>query len=131
MEVFGVAVNVRSFIKVAMKQWNTKLTSCNQRLRNVKIKRRIFEGMSQIVLVMVPLTLLLKQVKPSYKVKKGGNEINDLLFTDDLKLFAKNEDQIDSPVNTVKAFSEDIKIEFELQFPLAFEFSLSDLEQES
>lgn len=87
--------------------------------------------MSQIVLVMVPLTLLLKQVKPSYKVKKGGNEINDLLFTDDLKLFAKNEDQIDSPVNTVKAFSEDIKIEFELQFPLAFEFSLSDLEQES
>ena len=42
MEVFGVAVNVRSFIKVAMKQWNTKLTSCNQRLRNVKIKRRIF-----------------------------------------------------------------------------------------
>ena len=30
----------------------------------------------------------------------------------DLKLFAKNEDQIDSLVNTVKKFSEDIKIEF-------------------
>ena len=73
---------------------------------------------------MVPLTLLLKQVKSSCKVKKEGNEINDLLFKDDLKLFAKNEDQIDSLVNTVKAFSEDIKIEFELQFPLAFEFSL-------
>ena len=33
---------------------------------------------------------------------------------DDLKLFAKNEDQIDSLVNTVKKFSEDIKMEFGL-----------------
>ena len=33
---------------------------------------------------------------------------------DDLKLFVKNEDQIDSLVNTVKIFSEDIKMEFGL-----------------
>ena len=33
---------------------------------------------------------------------------------DDLKLFVKNEDQIDSLVNTVKNFSEDIKMEFGL-----------------
>ena len=33
---------------------------------------------------------------------------------DDLKLFAKNEDQIDSLVNTVRIFSENIKMEFGL-----------------
>ena len=33
---------------------------------------------------------------------------------DDLKLFAKNEDQLDSLVNTVRIFSEDIKIELGL-----------------
>ena len=33
---------------------------------------------------------------------------------DDLKLFAKNKNQIDSLVNTVKIFSEDIKMEFGL-----------------
>ena len=33
---------------------------------------------------------------------------------DDLKLFAKNEDQIDNLVNTVRIFSEDIKMEFGL-----------------
>ena len=33
---------------------------------------------------------------------------------DDLKLFAKNKDEIDSLVNTVRIFSEDIKIEFGL-----------------
>ena len=33
---------------------------------------------------------------------------------DDQKLFAKNEDQIDNLVNTVRIFSEDIKMEFGL-----------------
>ena len=33
---------------------------------------------------------------------------------DDLKLFAKNVDQIDNLVNTVRIFSEDIKMEFPL-----------------
>ena len=38
-------------------------------------------------------------------------DINHLLFMDDLKLFAQNEDQID---NLVRIFSEDIKMEFGL-----------------
>ena len=33
---------------------------------------------------------------------------------DDLKQFTKNEDRMDSLVNTVKIFSEDIKIKFGL-----------------
>ena len=57
---------------------------------------------------------MLRQTKASYELKKGGKKINYLLFMDDLKLFAKNEDQIDSLVNTVKNFSEDIKMEFGL-----------------
>ena len=38
--------------------------------------------------------------------------MNHLLFTDDLKLFAKSNDQIDSLVNRVYTFSEDIGMEF-------------------
>ena len=34
---------------------------------------------------------------------------------DDLKLFTRNEDQIDSLVNTVRIFSEDIKMKFGVQ----------------
>ena len=49
-----------------------------------------------------------------YELKKGGKKINHL-FMDDLKLFAKNEDQIDNLVNKVRIFSEDIKMEFELR----------------
>ena len=84
----------------------------------MKIRRGIFQGDSLspllFVLVMIPLTLVLRQTKTSYKVKKGGKKINHLLFMNDLKLFAKNEDQIDSLVNTVRIFSENIKMEFGL-----------------
>ena len=61
-----------------------------------------------LVLVMIPLALVLRQPK-TYELKKGGKKINHLLFMDDLKLFAKHEDQIDSLVNTVKNFSKDIQ----------------------
>ena len=43
---------------------------------------------------------MLGQTKASNEVKKGGKKFNHLLFIDDLKLFAKNEDQIDSLANT-------------------------------
>ena len=118
MEMFGVAVNVRSFVNTSMKQWNTELTASNQRLGNVKIRRGIFQGDSLspllFVLVIIPLTLVLRQTKISHELEKGGKKINHLLFMDDLKLFAKNEDQIDNLVNTVRIFSEDIKMEFGL-----------------
>ena len=58
MEVFGAAVNVRSFVKASMKQWNTVLTAGDQRCVNVKIKNGIFQGdsLSPLVfaLVMIP-----------------------------------------------------------------------------
>ena len=80
MEMFGVAVNVRSFVNTSMKQWNTELTASNQRLGNVKIRRGIFQGDSLspllFVLVMIPLTLVLRLTKASYKVKKGGKKTN-------------------------------------------------------
>ena len=62
----------------------------------MKIKRGIFQGDSPspllFVLVMIPLTLALRQAKVSYELKKGRKKINHLLFKDNLKLFAKNED---------------------------------------
>ena len=56
---------------------------------------------------MIPLTLILRKSTAGYDL---ANEfkVNHLLFMDDLKLFGKNEDQIDSLVQTVQLFSEDI-----------------------
>ena len=101
-----------------MKQSNTELTASNQRLRNVKIRRGIIQGNSLspllYALMMIPLTLVLRQTKAAYELKKGGKKINHLPFMDDLKLFEKNEDQIDNLVYTVRIFPEDMKMEFGL-----------------
>ena len=118
MNMFGVAVNVRSFISESMKHWNTELNAGQSRLGNVKIKRAIFQGDSLspllFVMTMIPLTLMLRKTNIFYEVKKKRERINHLLFMDDLKLFAKNVDQIEILVNAVRIFSEDIKMEFGL-----------------
>ena len=129
MEMFGVAVNVIFSVNASMKQWNTELTASNQRLGNVKIRREISQGDSLfpllfllleystilysilLLLAMIPLTLMLRQTKASYDLNKESKKIIHLLFMDDLKLFVKNQDQIESLVNTVITFSEVIEME--------------------
>ena len=61
---------------------------------------------------MIPLSLVLRKVKAGYEFRGKQLKINHLLFMDDLKLFGKNEEQIDSWVSTVHIFSKDIGIEF-------------------
>ena len=84
----------------------------------MKIKHGIFQGGSLspllLALVMIPLTLVLRQTKASYKVKNGGKKINHLLLMGDLELFAKNKERMSILVNTVRIFSEDIKMDFGL-----------------
>ena len=61
---------------------------------------------------MVPLTWLLRRAKTGYEWGNKGFKLNHLLFMDDLKLFAKSKKQIDSLVQTVHIFSEDIGMQF-------------------
>ena len=51
---------------------------------------------------MVPLSLIFKKVKFDHET----------LFMDDLKLFTKSHNQIDSLVHTVYTLSEKIRMEF-------------------
>ena len=61
---------------------------------------------------MIPLTLLLRKVKLGYVLRNDQMRISHLLFMDDLKLYRKNEREIESLVQTVRIYSEDIAVEF-------------------
>ena len=82
----------------------------------VDIRRAIFQGNSLfpllLVLCMVPMTWLLARAKAGFEWGNKGFKLNHLLFMDDLKLFAKSKNQIDSLVQTVHIFSEDIGMQF-------------------
>ena len=110
LEVFGVAENIKNLLKNSMNLWKLELTSNAVSLRNVEIRRCIFQGCNfsplLFLLCMVPLSLILRKVKFHYEFGDKNSKINHLLFMDDLQLFAKSNDQIDSLVNKeVRGFS--------------------------
>ena len=61
---------------------------------------------------MNPKSLALRKIKAGYDWGKKEFSLNHLLFMDDLKLYEKSEDQIDSLVRTVHSVSADVGMEF-------------------
>ena len=78
----------------------------------VKINRGIFRGYSRspllFIVALIPLTLVLRKMKAGYHLGEGKGMINHLLYMDDLKLYGKNENQIDSLVQSVRVINTDM-----------------------
>ena len=116
LEMFGAAGNIIALLEKSMNNWETELTASGRTLGTVNIKRGIFQGDSLspllFIVALIPLSMVLRQVKAGYDLGKRKGSLNHLLFMDDLKLFGKNEKQVDTLVNTVRIFSNDIGMEF-------------------
>ena len=119
MDMFGIAENLRMFLQKSMQQWRLSLTANGEDLAEVNVKMGIFQGDSLspllFVLSMVPLSLILKMVNACYKWRTKEYELNHLLFVDDLKLYAKSEEQTNTLARTVHVFSTDIGMGFEIK----------------
>ena len=118
MEMVGVAGNVVTISRNSMVNWKTVLTSRGNDLGEVNIKRGIFQGDSLspllFVIIMLPRTLILCKMSAGYKMCKEMKVINHLLFMDDLKLYAASKDQLDFVIQSVRIFSQDIRMSFGL-----------------
>ena len=63
---------------------------------------------------MIPLTLILRKCEAGNSY--GNNiKINHLLLLGDLKLYAKTPNQLDSLIQTVRIFSNDIRMKFGIE----------------
>ena len=118
LDMVGAADNIKALISNSMKQWKTVLTADGVKLGDVEIKRGIFQGDSLspllFVVIMIPLSIVLRKMKAGYHMNKNTNAVNHLLFMDDLKLYGSNKNQLDSLIQTVRIFSEDIRMQFGL-----------------
>ena len=116
--MMGVADNVRNLLSCSMPNWKTMLTAGDKSLGTVEIRRGIFQGDSLspllFVMMMVPLTMILNDENSAkgYQIGNSGKSVNHLLFMDDLKLYAKNQDDIDALLGLVQEYSKDIGMEF-------------------
>ena len=81
------------------------LCAGNSELGEVAIKRGIFQGdsLSPLVFVsaLIPVSLILRNAKAAYKFSGSKVKINHLSFMDDLKLYSRNEKELDSLVQYV------------------------------
>ena len=118
MNMAGVATNIIRLIKQSMPLWKTQLESNGDNLGRVSIKRGIFQGDSLspllFILALAPLSLLLKDLRQGYITAKGI-KVNHLLFMDDLKIFARNKNDLEAIINSVRIFTETTRMKFGLQ----------------
>ena len=118
LEMVGAAKNMISILTNSMVKWKTVLTSAAMALGQVDIRRGIFQGdcLSSLlfIVIMLPFNLVPRKRRAGYNLAKAMKPINHLLFTDDLKLYGTSKDQLDSLVQVVRIFSQDIKMSFGL-----------------
>ena len=120
LELFKASPRVIVFLKHNMKNWKTQLTLTHESgtlmSDNINIKRGIFQGDSLSPLLfcisLIPLSLELNSSGYGYKVKTAW--ITHLFYMDDLKLYAKDDNELEGLLRIVKGFSDDIGMESEL-----------------
>ena len=119
LDLFGVAENIKSLLVNSIEKWKVVLCSGNSQLGEVEIKRGIFQGHSLsplvFVLALIPLSLISRKTRTPYAFSESKEKINHLLFMDDLKLYSRSEKGLDSLVQTVYVFSEDIGMDFGIE----------------
>ncbi len=117
LNILKISDNIKRIISGSMKKWKTILESEGQELGEVQIKRGIFQGDSlsplMFVVAMMPLSVVLRKIKPGYHTRHK-NKINHLLYMDDLKLYGKSKNEIETLIHTVRIYSDDIGMEFGL-----------------
>ena len=88
-------------------------------IAEAKIQRRIFQGnalsLLQFVIAMMPLNHILRNCTDGYKLSKSQEKKNHLIYTDDIKLFAKTKKELETLIQAVRIYSQDIGMGFGIE----------------
>jgi hypothetical protein len=106
-----------------MEKWNTRLLlKTRQEImlsQPNQIKRGIFQGDSLLPLffciALIPLTNKLNRADCGYQKHGTERKRSHLLYTNDLKLLGRNENDLKNEIKTVQTISKDIKMNFGLE----------------
>ena len=87
----------------------------DQYLRDVDICRGMYQRDRLLfMLALMPVSSLLNQSGKGFQVTATLPKLSHLLYLDDLELYAKNRNELESLLHTVRIFSSSIGMEFGL-----------------
>ena len=130
LKIYKIHPSITEMMTRQMKNWNTTIKLSHEKgdivISDVKINKGIFQGDSLspllFCLTIDPLSKLLNEkanLQKGYNLtqerkKEADNSINHLLFMDDLKLYAENDEKLKNLLQIVEDFSKDINMTFGL-----------------
>ena len=99
-----------------MKSWKVELIAERQTLTEVIIQRGIFLGdLLPFVIAMMSFNYILRKCTGVYKFTKCQEKVNYLMNIDDIKIFVKNEKEMETLIQTVRIYSQNIGMEFGIE----------------
>ena len=117
LRLYKIGPRIKNMVQESIKHWRTKLNFSGQTLAEIQIQCTIFQAdaLSPLLFCVAlnPLSNIIEVAGYGYKMK-SGHQIHHLLHMDGLKLYAKKEREVDSLINTVRIFSEDMGMKFGL-----------------
>ena len=99
-----ISDEVINFIDKTMKPSRVELTAGRRSLAETKIQIGIFQGDAlsplRFIIAMMPLNHILWECTAGYKLSRSQEKDNHLMYMDDIKLFAKNEKELETLIHT-------------------------------
>ena len=112
IKMYKISDVVINFIEKTMKTWRVKLIAGGRSLAEAKIQRGIFQGdaLSPLlfIIAMMPLNHTLRKCTAGYKLSRSQEKFNHVMYMDDIKLFAKNENELEALIHAVRIYSQNI-----------------------
>ena len=116
---YKISDEVIKFIEKNMKTWRVELTAGGRSLVEANVQRGIFQGDALLpllfIIAMMPLNQILRKCTAGYKLSRSQEKINHLMYMDDIKLFAKNEKELETLLHAVRIYNQNIGMEFGIE----------------
>ena len=64
---------------------------------------------------MMPLNYIPRKCGGGYKFTKLQENINNLIYRNDIKIFTKNDEEQETRIQTIRIFSLDIRMKFGIE----------------
>ena len=103
LDLFGVVENIKTLLVRSMDKGRVMLCAGNSKLGEADTKREPFSP-SVFDSALIPLSLILRRAKAAYEFPGSREKINHFLFMDGLKLYGRNENELDLLVQTICIF---------------------------